>query len=285
MSEEVHGRAHRTRNPQGDFMSIVDFKEIPVANSGSGEQDTFELFARDFLWGLGYEIEEGPSRGADRGKDLIVVEPLFGILSQAKKRWLVSCKHYAHTGGSVIEKDEIDIIGRVDKFKCQGFIAFYSTLPSSGLSATFNDLKDRIAIEVLDKARIEHFLITEERLRQVLRRYFPNSHKHITQNYTWEKFFTAVLILATGQSSLQERLADAYISALMRLGLEDIPKDMHNEFEEIQKSLTRVKPIGDEGSVNATIRTMGEIEAGQLAEKIVSLYDRYRVNFIDDLRH
>jgi hypothetical protein len=30
---------------------------------------------------------------------------------------------------------------------------------------------------------------------------------------------------------------------------------------------------------------MGEIEAGQLAEKIVSLYDRYRVNFIDDLRH
>jgi hypothetical protein len=266
-------------------MSIVDFKEIPVANSGSGEQDTFELFARDFLWGLGYEIEEGPSRGADRGKDLIVVEPLFGILSQAKKRWLVSCKHYAHTGGSVIEKDEIDIIGRVDKFKCQGFIAFYSTLPSSGLSATFNDLKDRIAIEVLDKARIEHFLITEERLRQVLRRYFPNSHKHITQNYTWEKFFTAVLILATGQSSLQERLADAYISALMRLGLEDIPKDMHNEFEEIQKSLTRVKPIGDEGSVNATIRTMGEIEAGQLAEKIVSLYDRYRVNFIDDLRH
>jgi hypothetical protein len=264
---------------------LVDFKEIPVANSGSGDQDVFEMFAHDFFWGLGYEIEEGPSRGADRGKDLIVVEPLFGILSQAKKRWLVSCKHYAHTGVSVPERDEIDIIGRVEKFNCHGFIAFYSTLPSSSLSATFNDLRDRTSIEVLDRARIEHFLIAEERLREVLRRYFPNSHKHITQNYTWEKFFTALLILATGQSSLQERLADAYISALMRLDFDDIPKDMHDEFREIQESLTRVKPIGDEGSVNATVRVMGEIEAKRLAEKIVSLYDRYRVNFIDDLRH
>jgi hypothetical protein len=233
-------------------MSVVDFKEIPVANSGSGDQDTFEFFARDFFWALGYEIEEGPSRGADRGKDLIVVEPLFGILSQVKRRWLVSCKHHAHTGSSVVEKDEIDIIGRVVKFKCDGFIAFYSTLPSSGLSATFNDLRDRTAIEVLDRARIEHFLVTKERLKQVLKIYFPNSHNLYIHTYTWEKFFTAVLILATGQNSLQERLADAYISALMRLDLDDIPKDMHSEFEEIQTSLTRVEPTGHEGSVNAT---------------------------------
>lgn len=28
---------------------VLDFKEIPQANIASGEQDTFELFARDFI--------------------------------------------------------------------------------------------------------------------------------------------------------------------------------------------------------------------------------------------
>lgn len=28
------------------IMPIIDFKEIPQANTGNGDQDTFELFAR-----------------------------------------------------------------------------------------------------------------------------------------------------------------------------------------------------------------------------------------------
>ena len=51
---------------------ILDFKEIPQANLGSGLQDTFELFARDFLSYLGYRIIQDPDRGADGKKDLIV---------------------------------------------------------------------------------------------------------------------------------------------------------------------------------------------------------------------
>ena len=66
-------------------MSFIDFREIPVANSGKGDQDYFELFARDFFWSLGYVIDQGPSRGADGGRDLIVVEPLDGIVSRSEK--------------------------------------------------------------------------------------------------------------------------------------------------------------------------------------------------------
>lgn len=39
-------------------MSAINFKEIPEAHLGGGMQDTFELFARDFLSHLGYKIEE-----------------------------------------------------------------------------------------------------------------------------------------------------------------------------------------------------------------------------------
>ncbi len=74
-------------------MPRLDFKEIPQANLASGEQDTFELFARDFLETLGYEIISEPNRGADSGKDLIVLETRIGIGGKSFVKWLVSCKH------------------------------------------------------------------------------------------------------------------------------------------------------------------------------------------------
>ncbi len=162
-------------------MTVIDFKEIPQANTGEGNQDSFEAFTRDFLFVLGYEIIEGPSRGADGGKDLIVAEKMTGILSSTQIKWLVSCKHFAHSGKAVGTKDEIDITVRVEKFHCSGFMAFYSTLPSSGLQDTFSRLKDRINIEVIDGGRIEHLLLNEGNLIKVAARYFPQSFRNERQ--------------------------------------------------------------------------------------------------------
>lgn len=61
---------------------VLDFKEIPEANTGSGLQDTFELFTRDFLSFLGYRIIQDPDRGADGKKDLIVEEVIKGITDE-----------------------------------------------------------------------------------------------------------------------------------------------------------------------------------------------------------
>lgn len=72
---------------------LLDFKEIPQANLGSGNQDTFELFARDFLQILCYEIIQHPDRGADGKKDLIVRESRLGLSGVSHLKWLVSCKH------------------------------------------------------------------------------------------------------------------------------------------------------------------------------------------------
>lgn len=158
-------------------MPIINFKEIPPANTGTGDQDTFELFTRDFFQTLGFGIEENPSRGADGGKDIILIEPLEGKIKSTTRRWIVSCKHYAHSEKSVGDKDEIDILGRTRKFKAQGFIAFYSRIPSSGLMQTLRSHEDEINIEVWDHEKIENALITEEVLQPIFQRYFPNSYK------------------------------------------------------------------------------------------------------------
>ena len=60
-------------------MAALDFKEIAQANLGSGEQDSFELFSRDFLAFLGYKVLLNPSRGADSGKDVVVEEKRSGV--------------------------------------------------------------------------------------------------------------------------------------------------------------------------------------------------------------
>ena len=73
-------------------MTVLNFKEIPEAHIASGLQDTFELFARDFLDFMGYRIITDPDRGADGGKDLIVEESRTGVGGETKIKWLVSCQ-------------------------------------------------------------------------------------------------------------------------------------------------------------------------------------------------
>jgi hypothetical protein len=53
-------------------------------------------------------------------------------------------------------------------------------------------------------------------------------------SYTWEKTYSAVLTLSGGTRSLQSRLADAYIGALMRLKREDFPAKLREKFDEIE---------------------------------------------------
>lgn len=154
---------------------ILDFKEIPEANKNSGLQDSFELFSRDFLEVLGFKIIRQPDRGADGKKDIVVREIRTGLVGETNVDWLVSCKHFAHSGKSVSDKDEPDILDRVKAHNCRGFLGVYSTLPSSGLSNKLEGLKDKIEYNVFDKERIEKKLLENANGLKLSRRYFVKS--------------------------------------------------------------------------------------------------------------
>jgi hypothetical protein len=156
-------------------MSAIDFKEIPEAHLGGGLQDTFELFARDFLSHLGYTIVEDPSRGADGGKDVVVIERRSGVGGETIVRWLVSCKHKAHSGSSVTPQDEANIRDRIEANYCDGFIGFYSTLPSSGLSDAIKGLSAKAEAQTFDREKIESYLLKSPDGLHLAKRYFPKS--------------------------------------------------------------------------------------------------------------
>ncbi len=90
--------------------------------------------------------------------------------------------------------------------------------------------------------------------------------------YTHEKLFATVLILAEGGGTVQQRLADAYESQLMLLTADDLPFDMRDAFIEIESRLIARDPIGDEGRVQATMAVMDEFEARSIIEAIVAMY-------------
>lgn len=155
---------------------ILDFKEIPEAHLATGNQDTFEMFARDFFEELGFKIIVGPDRGADGGRDLIIEEEREGVLGKTNIRWLVSCKHKAHSGKSVVPNDDFNIVDRMTSNKTDGFIGFYSTLPSSGLQTIIkNSLKEKA--KIFDKEGIEKIII-EKNMKTLMKRYFPISLKN-----------------------------------------------------------------------------------------------------------
>lgn len=156
-------------------MAIIDFKEIPQANIANGEQDCFELFAREFFDALGFSVIEDPDRGQDGGRDLIISEKRTGLIGDSEVRWLVSCKHKIHSGASVNVKDEEDISDRIQTHKCDGFIGFYSTIISSPLSRKLDSIKANYEVQVFDKEKIERVLLENGSANKLIRRFFPKS--------------------------------------------------------------------------------------------------------------
>jgi len=192
-------------------MSLLNFREISSANNSDGNQDSFELFAREFFERLGFKIAVNPDRGQDGGRDIIIIEKRDGILNNSEVKWLVSCKHKAHSGKSVIVSDEEDISDRVRAHGCDGFIGFYSTVTSSGLNTKLGKLNE-FEVQIFDHERIERVLLNNEALKQLIRRFFPISYNKINIKSPSNLFTEYMPLKCTscGKDLLYKDISDKY---------------------------------------------------------------------------
>lgn len=165
-------------------MPVINFKEIPEAHISSGQQDSFELFCQEFMKFRGLEIVSGPDRGADGGIDLLCKEQRKGSFGITPIMWLVSCKHKAHSGRSVTPQDEQNIIDRLRQHKADGFIGFYSTLPSAGLSNRLDSYRhnDKYEIMIFNSEQIEEALLESPKGQFLFKRFFKLSYEAWKRN-------------------------------------------------------------------------------------------------------
>jgi hypothetical protein len=155
---------------------IIDLKEIPE------DGELWEQFAQEFLASTGLATESPPDRGADGGKDILMIEHISGPIHSEVFRWLVSCKHTAKSGVAISETThEKNILERLRTFRADGFLAFYSTLPTSGLNnrlRALTDSRDLKSYKVFSGNLIKNELLSLGRT-WIIRRYFPESYKRI----------------------------------------------------------------------------------------------------------
>lgn len=174
---------------------MIDFKEIP-SNPKDGDPDTFEKFCSNFLKAVGYEVMDIPSRGADGGIDLKVRDlrrkPDGSF--RTKEIWLVSCKHYAHSGNNVGLPDEPSITDRIIQHGCTGFMGFYSTGPTTSLITRLKGIKFPFII-YYDR-EIENEIVGFYSRENLFMRYFPDSYqkwKSISNLYEPVKLFESLI--------------------------------------------------------------------------------------------
>lgn len=253
-------------------MPLINFKEIPRANTGEGNQDTFELFARDLLTEIGYQVIEEPARGADSGKDLIIQEKRTGIGGETDFRWLVSCKHFAHNnkgkkGQSVTPADEENILDRVKSKNCDGFIGFYSTVASESLMNTFRGLSRQIGYQTFDSEKIESLIVGYRERENLFLRYFPNSYK------VWKDLYYYTEPVKLFKSYLKHsKYYDTFLDEIMKFtftSLENAIKPIRvseslEELFKIQNKTIVVDPIAG----HEFVKRIKQIEDGDFFQEI-----------------
>ncbi len=91
-------------------------------------------------------------------------------------------------------------------------------------------------------------------------------------NTTWEKFHGATMSL-TRAGTLKDRLNDAYRNHLARVGEDELPKELRDDFRMLTRALTRERPLlRGEDSVRATLRKMSNGEAEEVASSVVHIF-------------
>jgi hypothetical protein len=86
----------------------------------------------------------------------------------------------------------------------------------------------------------------------------------------WEHLFAATVVLASS-GSIKQRLLEAYRAHLATLDRDEVPKEIREEFCSVSNCLSCVRPMRGETAEQATVRKMSDIEAGQIATRIVNM--------------
>lgn len=153
---------------------MIDFRELPEDGTA------FEQLTRELL--LVAELSpQWTGKGPDQGRDIIAEETATGPLGSFRRRWLVQCKHFAHSGRAVYRKDIPSVVDDCRQVNADGYLLVCSTHPSSAvvqkLNEIANDLANRIVTAIWDCVEIEKRL-SEPRGFALAHIFFPNSMRH-----------------------------------------------------------------------------------------------------------
>ena len=144
----------------------IDFSQL------SGED--FEFFCRDLLESLGSQILEGPARGPDSKKDLIIQYKIKDVIGREEQyKVLVQCKNNAKSQKSVYESDLGDIRSACKIHNTKGYLLITSTIPSVSAQNILKAINEEghYFTHYWDKYILEKFISKSKEGLRILDRY------------------------------------------------------------------------------------------------------------------
>jgi len=92
----------------------------------------------------------------------------------------------------------------------------------------------------------------------------------VVMSNAWESFFAATAMLVSA-GPIKHRLLEAYRRHLATLDLEQLPKEVREEFCSLSTCMSCVRPLRGETALQATVRKMSDADAGIKATQIVNM--------------
>ena len=92
-------------------------------------------------------------------------------------------------------------------------------------------------------------------------------------SYAWYKFHKAVRSLAFASSQKKAWLASDYVSRILMLQPEDLPREIQAEFRRFQRDMTACPAGGVTASQRATVKAMNEAEAIKMILRLIRMHD------------
>lgn len=200
----------------------LDFSDV------SDEGSQFECLVQELLQAKGFEAQR-TGLGPDQGVDIIAEETTFDSLGiKQTRRYVVQCKHFAHSKKAVGTNEISDVIDTVIRHEANGYLLVASSDVTSSLRqklATLNQASPLYTLKVWDGIALEQQLYNYPVL---VAKYFPTRfqqikitlpvpkgrrQKHVKdrilshlEEYVGSKFIPKLYIRRYIEESLSERL-------------------------------------------------------------------------------
>ncbi len=159
---------------------MINFKELPE------DGIKFEQLTREILLKMGLEVH-WTGVGPDSERDLFFIERAQGPIANFRRKWLVCCKHFAHSERSVGIADIQNITDRCEAIGATGYLLVCSTQPSSTVIKRLEEIESqgKLTLRYWDCIEIEKRLNTPESF-PLISLFFPQS----AQKNKWKIYNT-----------------------------------------------------------------------------------------------
>src|ERR1039458_6237627 len=113
---------------------------------------------------MGYRILEKPAIGTEGGRDILIERQFSDAMAEFRERVVVQCKHHAHSGRAVSDKDLGVWQNALTRYQARGYLLVTDAHVTENVSRSFREFTNDPA----SAQRWAAFLDIDELCRLVL---------------------------------------------------------------------------------------------------------------------